>query len=337
MYRGEHDEKLHPLAGSIIAVLVAYRLDALGEPPASWHPVVWYGRMIQHLERFTPRHRYAQLCYGGVMPILASGMVFPITLIFQKMSLRCSERLEQSLRLPVGGLLYGALVGSALKPFFALHMLAAAGKAVRQPLAYGDLVEARDNLLSLVSRDRSKLSHELVAAAAVESLAENMSDSVVAPLFYYTCFGLSGAALYRLINTFDSMIGYHGKYEYLGKVTARLDDLLNIIPARLTALMIIVCAPLYGGTWRGSWRIWRRDARKTESPNAGQPMSAVAGALGIQLEKVGHYRLGDPERPATADDIERAEMMVRRVGALTILLTMLCRWFLIAGRQSTYE
>lgn len=337
MYRGRHAGKRYALAGSVIAVLVAYGLDALGEPPTAWHPVVWYGKMIRRLERDAPRDRYAQLLYGGVMPLLASGVVCPVILLFQNMSCWCIDYFEQRLRLPVSSLLYGVLIGSALKPFFALRMLADAGKAVRLSLTNGDLLGARDNLINLVSRDRSQLSHELVAAAAVESLSENMSDAVVAPLFYYACLGLPGAALYRLINTFDSMIGYHGDYEYLGKVSARLDDLLNIIPSRLTALMIIACAPLYGGSWRGGWQIWRRDARKTESPNAGQPMSAVAGALGIQLEKVEHYQLGDPERPITADDIGRAEAMVWCVGGLTILLTMLCRWLLVLGRQFVYE
>jgi adenosylcobinamide-phosphate synthase len=333
MYRGGQDGRRYTLAGSIIAVLVAYALDALGEPPAAWHPVVWYGKMIRRLERYAPRHHRAQLVYGGVMPLLAIGAVLPAIVLLQKSICWCLDRFSKRLSMPMRALLYGALIGGALKPFFALHMLADAGKAVRLSLACGDLSAARDNLISLVSRERSQLSHELVAAAAVESLAENMSDSVVAPLFYYTCLGLPGAALYRLINTFDSMIGYHGRYEYLGKVAARLDDLLNILPSRLTALMIIVCAPLYGGTWRGSWNIWRRDARKTESPNAGQPMSAAAGALGIQLEKIDHYQLGDPERPATADDIRRAENMVWCVGGLMLLLTLLGRWLLRTKRQ----
>jgi adenosylcobinamide-phosphate synthase len=333
MYRGGEYGKRYTLAGSIIAILIAYGLDALGEPPAAWHPVVWYGNMIRRLERYAPRDQRAQLLYGGLMPLLASVVVFSATLLFQKIVCWCLDHFEQRLCIPVNSLLYGFLIGGALKPFFALHMLADAGKAVRLSLASGDLSAARADLMSLVSRDRSQLSYELVAAAAVESLAENMSDSVVAPLFYYACLGLPGATLYRLINTFDSMIGYHGKYEYLGKISARLDDLLNIIPARLTAVMMIACAPLYRGNWRGSWHIWRRDARKTESPNAGQPMSAVAGALGIQLEKVDHYQLGDPERPATADDIGRAENMVWCVGCLTILLTMLCRWFLVVRRR----
>ena len=116
------------------------------------------------------------------------------------------------------------------------------------------------------------------------------------------------------------MIGYRGHYEYLGKVSARLDDILNLLPSRLTALLIISLAPLFGGKRQSAWRIWRRDAGKTASPNAGHPMSAAAGALGIQLEKVGHYTLGDNEKVVSPADIKRAERMVWCVGGIAIVL-----------------
>jgi adenosylcobinamide-phosphate synthase len=217
-------------------------------------------------------------------------------------------------------LLYALIEGGALKPFFAVRMLVDAGRAVRLPLEDGDLPSARLALQSLVSRDRSRLTAELASAAAIESLAENVSDSVVAPLFYYALFGLPGAALYRLCNTLDSMIGYRGHYEYLGKVSARLDDILNLLPSRLTALLIIGLAPLFGGKRQSAWRIWRRDAGKTASPNAGHPMSAAAGALEIQLEKVGHYTLGNNEKVVSPADIKHAERMVWCVGGIAIVL-----------------
>ena len=215
------------------------------------------------------------------------------------------------------------LEGLALKPFFALHMLASAGRSVRVPLEWQDLAAAREALQQLVSRDRAQLSQELVMAAAIESLGENTSDSITAPLFYYALFGLPGAALYRLCNTFDSMIGYHGHYEYLGKFAARLDDLLNYVPARLTALLIVIFAPCYGGDRRAAWRIWRRDAHWTESPNAGHPMAALAGALGLQLEKVGYYRLGDALQPPRTQHIRQAERMVYWVGGAALSLAAL--------------
>jgi adenosylcobinamide-phosphate synthase len=219
------------------------------------------------------------------------------------------------------------LEGIALKPFFAVRMLANAGQRVREHLEQDDLAAARQALQALVSRDRSQLTAELTGAAAIESLAENLNDSIVAPLFYYLLFGLPGAATYRLFNTFDSMIGYHGPYEYLGKAAARLDDILNIIPARLTALLIIACAPLFDGKRDTALHIWRRDAYRTASPNAGHPMAAAAGALGLQLEKVGYYTLGDCEKTITAHDIQRAEQMVWWIGSGVIVLTGFIKMF----------
>jgi adenosylcobinamide-phosphate synthase len=118
-------------------------------------------------------------------------------------------------------------------------------------------------------------------------------------LCYFALFGVPGAVAYRLINTFDSMIGYHGQYEYLGKFAARLDDAANWLVARGAAVLIVAGARLAGLNWRSAWRIMQRHHRRTESPNAGWPMSAMAGALGVSLEKVYHYRLGESRTPVT--------------------------------------
>jgi adenosylcobinamide-phosphate synthase len=299
----------------------------MGEPPAQWHPVVWYGRLIRLLEQHAPRGQKAQLLYGIGMLLLANGCVLSLALLIHKLALWTARSTRSRTGNGLAALLYSCIEGIGLKPFFALRMLADAGNQVRLPLIAGNVPTARQALQSLVSRDRSQLNAELIAAAAIESLAENLSDSVVAPLFFYMLFGLPGAALYRLCNTFDSMIGYHGHYEYLGKAAARLDDLLNWLPARLTAFLISVCAPLYGGSCRGALFIWVRDGWKTASPNAGQPMSAVAGALGVQLEKVDHYILGDDKKPIMPDDIRRAEHMVWCVGSIAIALTMISKTF----------
>jgi adenosylcobinamide-phosphate synthase len=309
------------------AVLVALGLDLLGEPPAGWHPVVWYGRLVQRLEQAAPQGHVPQLLYGVVMPALATPAAFlPAAIVH-----RLAKRVQAEARLhgcPSSGLmLYALMEGIGLKPFFALRMLADAGRLVRLSLERGDLPAARHALQRLVSRDRSELTAELAGAAAIESLAENLSDSIVAPLLYYALFGLPGAAAYRLFNTFDSMVGYHGRYEYLGKAAARLDDVLNALPARLTALLIIALAPLFGGNRFTAWQIWRRDARRTASPNAGHPMAAAAGALGLQLEKVGHYRLGDNDKVITASSVRQAERMVWSIGCVVVFLTAVVKTF----------
>ncbi len=302
------------------AMLVALALDLVGEMPARWHPVVWYGKAIARLERAAPHGERARLAYGGGMIAIAAPLA-----IFPAMALQRLARRTRTTLARHGGVWQGIaaaaiIEGGALAPFFALRMLVESGQLVRMSLERDDVPAAREALASLVSRDRADLDESLIAAAAVESLAENLSDSVVAPLLAYTIFGLPGAAFYRLINTFDSMIGYHGHYEHLGKACARLDDTLNLLPARLTAGCIVALAPLYGGDARAAWRIWRRDARRTASPNAGHPMAAAAGALGVQLEKVDHYTLGDARQPIDPGAIRRAERMVRYVGGATILL-----------------
>jgi adenosylcobinamide-phosphate synthase len=306
-----------------VAVLVALGVDMLGEPPASWHPVVWYGKCIQRLEQAAPHDHLAQLLYGGVMLLLAAPTAVLPAAIAHRLAKRVqAEALQRGCT--AGSLIgYAFVEGVCLKPFFALRMLVEAGRAVRLFLERGDLPAARHALQTLVSRDRSQLSTELVGAAAIESLAENLSDSVVAPLLYYTLFGLRGAAAYRLFNTFDSMVGYRGRYEYIGKAAAWLDDVLNVLPARLTALLIIALAPLFGGRRRKAWQVWRRDARRTASPNAGHPMAAAAGAFGVQLEKVGHYRLGDNDRAITAASVRQAEQMVWSIGCIAVFLTAL--------------
>ena len=308
------------------AVLVALGLDLLGEPPASWHPVVWYGKLIRRLEQAAPQGPIPQLLYGIVMLMLAAPAALLPAAIVHQLAKRvrtgarqhgCSHDKSESYG---GVMLYALIEGIGLKPYFALRMLVEAGGSVRLALERGDLPAARNALQSLVSRDRSELTAELAGAAAIESLAENLSDSVVAPLLYYALLGLPGAAAYRLFNTFDSMIGYHGQYEYLGKAAAWLDDVLNVLPARLTALLIIALAPLFGGNRLKAWQIWRRDAHKTASPNAGHPMAAAAGALGLQLEKVGYYTLGDNDKVITASGIRQAEQMVRSIGCVFVFL-----------------
>jgi adenosylcobinamide-phosphate synthase len=197
-----------------------------------------------------------------------------------------------------------------LKSSFAFRGLGRAAFDVRDALTRGDLEAAREALRSLCSRDPSRLDAPLLVAATVESVAENASDSVVAPLFYYALFGVPGAIAYRAVNTLDSMIGYHGRFEYIGKVAARLDDALNYLPARITAGLLLLGGSLARRDPRAGWSVLRRDGRKTESPNAGQPMATMAGLLGVQLEKIGHYRLGDPGEPLVAAQIDRAWRIV---------------------------
>ena len=301
-------------SGRVLASAIL--LDALaGDPPNAVHPVAWLGKAIDIVEASSPQTGpRRQLLYG-----LGIALTLPLAAAIAVWST------EQRLIGSASGL--PALIARAamLKAAFAVRGLLSAGATVRELLAGGNLSGARYALRALVSRRTEGLPPSMVAAAAIESLAENTVDSFLAPWFYYALFGLPGAGFYRAVNTLDSRLGYHSeRYEYLGKASARLDDALNFVPARLAAVLIAFAARLASPTGNRdamtAWRTARRDNTRTESPNAGWPMSAMAGALGVVLEKEGHYRLGENGRPPNASDIARAEETVRWVAVLGALL-----------------
>lgn len=294
---------------NVLAAALAIDL-LLGELPAAVHPVVWIGTLIRWAERVLPASgKGRQLLAGG---LLALGLPLGLALGSQLL-LRALEGW------PVVAWCAQVLVLTAM---FAARALGKAALAVKRALEADDLELARAALLSLCSRDPTELVAPELVAASIESVAENASDSVVAPLFYYVLFGLPGAVFYRAVNTLDAMVGYHGRYEYLGKASARLDDVLNYLPARLTAVLLLVGGALKGAHVRQGLSIWRRDARKTESPNAGHPMSTMAGLLNVRLEKAGHYQLGDAGEALTPSQIGSAWSIVQLAGAVAALLAL---------------
>lgn len=224
--------------------------------------------------------------------------------------------------LGVAGLLLEAL---ALSTLLSVRGLVRAARLVGAALDRGDLVGARAMVaFHLVSRGTSDLDEAHVVSATVESVAENLGDSVIAPVCFYLGFGLAGAAVYRAVNTADAMLGYRdGVLEHFGKVAARVDDALNLVPARLSGLAIVAAAAVAGDV-RGAWRVMRRDARNTASPNAGWPMAAMAGALGVTLEKPRTYRLGDGPRPRR-DAIGRAVSVFAIAAAIAVAGLALAR------------
>lgn len=284
-------------AASVLALALAIDFT-LGEWPARLHPVVWMGGVITWLERRAPSGRWAALTYGAVMALLVPG------LFAAGAHLAC----RAAAPVPALSIVVEALL---LKSTFAVRALGEAAGGVEAALRGGALDEARAGLRSLCSRDPSRLDGAQVAAAAVESVAENASDSAVAPLLFWALLGVPGAIAYRAVNTLDARVGYHGRYEWLGKASARLDDLLNLVPARLTAALLLAAGAGCGGHVRAGMRVLLRDGRRTESPNAGRPMAAMAGLLGVELEKVGHYRLGDPVERVGADTLRTAWRIAR--------------------------
>jgi adenosylcobinamide-phosphate synthase len=217
--------------------------------------------------------------------------------------------------------LFIAVAGLLLKVSFCFFYLRKTALGIKKQLESGKLGEARFDLRGLVSRDTSKLSEPYLVSATAESVSESLCDSVVTPLFYFLIFGVPGALGFRVVSTFDSMVGYRGKYEFLGKFPARLDDVLNFIPARITAGLIILSSVISGMSARRALEIARRDNCKTESPNAGWPMAAAAGALEVQFEKIGHYKLGDPNRLMTTRIIDDS---LRLINGATLIWFVIC-------------
>ncbi len=261
-------------------LLAALAVDLVfGELPAPLHPVVWTGKLVEHLVRRLPR--------GGA-PALASGLGLAVgvpTLVAGASLLLLETLANWRLVATIAALWL-------LTSSFSVRLLGREAEGIARMLEGGRLLEARARLSHLCSRDSRELDAEDVAAAVVESVAENTSDSYVAPVFWYCILGVPGAILFRAINTLDAMIGYRGEFEFLGKASARLDDLMCWIPARLTALLFLCVGAVARGNPRRGFSILMRDRHLTTSPNAGFPMASMAGVLGVRLAKRGEYELG---------------------------------------------
>lgn len=273
----------------MLAVVLAYLLDLLlGEPPRRLHPVVWMGAAINCLEGWLRRllglsSGVGALRLAGVVLVAAvvGGAFFAAGAVVQA---------ARALHPALGLLVSVWIIFSTL----ARRTLAEAGLGIHGALQRGDLALARRRLGEVVGRDTADLPRHEVARGAVETVAENAVDGVVAPLFYAVVGGAAlGPALalaYRAANTLDSMVGYRNeRYLHFGWAAARLDDLLNFLPARLTGLCMLVAARLLRLDWRGAWRAWRRDAGRHPSPNAGIPEAAAAGALRVRLGGTNYY------------------------------------------------
>lgn len=311
----------------VYAALCGFVIDLLlGDPAWMPHPVVFMGRCISALEkslrRIFPKTPKGELA-GGV--ILAA--VLPLgTLAFTGLC--------------VWGLgLVHPVLGFALQALWCWQALAAKGlrqesENVRRALDTGTLDDARKAVSRIVGRDTAALSREGVIRAAVETVAENFSDGVAAPLFYMLLGGAPLALCYKAINTMDSMVGYKNeKYLHFGRAAARLDDAANYLPSRLAALFWIGAAVLTGANGRQAWRIWRRDRRNHASPNSAQTESACAGALGVQLAGPAYYfgeyydkpTIGDATRPVEPRDILRANRMLYVAAVLAGAVGLVCR------------
>ena len=289
-----------------LTLLLAIAIDrAAGDPPTRLHPVGALGALARGLEALAPRGADARRAYG-----LAAALALPSS---AALGVSLLPRLLGIRRGPARAVADAGLLSLG----FARRTLLERVREVEDALRLGDVEEARALLARhLVSREVSGLGPDEIAAAAIESLAENLSDSVVAPWLWYALGGLPAAWAYRAANTLDALWGYRDEpYRELGEAAARADDVLNLAPARLTALAICAAAGRRGAG-ANALRQWRVDGGRTESPNAGHPMAAMAGALGVRLGKTGVYVLGEGLREPSCEDVTHA----RRIASDAALL-----------------
>ena len=309
------------------AVLGGFVLDTLfGDPPWLPHPVVLMGKAISALERRL-RARLPQTPQGELLGGAVVAFALPVG-TFLLTSLVC-----------LGAAKLSPWLGLAVQMFWCGQALAAKGLAqestnVYRALIKPDLPAARKAVSRIVGRDTQNLTLEGVTKAAVETVAENASDGVIAPLLYMLLGGAPLALTYKAINTMDSMLGYKNeKYLYFGRAAAKLDDAANYLPSRLAGLLWCAAAALTGNSPKGAWRIWRRDRRCHASPNSAQTESACAGALGVQLAGPAYYfgeyyakpTIGDPLRPIEPEDIRRANRMMYAESVLALAVGLAVR------------
>ena len=304
----------------LIALLLGFLLDqVLGDPPGWPHPTRWLGRLIAALE--SPLRKLFPERLGGILLLLlTAGTAGGVTWV----ALHWAGAWHPWARLALATLLiyYG----------LAARSLARETEAVLEPCARGDWPEARRRLSAIVGRDTHELPPEEIYRACIETVAENTTDGVVAPLFYTALAGPVGLWVYKAVSTLDSMVGYRTpRYLRFGWASARMDDVLNFLPARLTYLLIAIAALLTGRNSRQALRIGWRDGRKHPSPNSAWAEAAMAGALGVQLGGSSTYQglpsekahLGDPGEPLTLDKVRQAIRLMTAAAWLALAFSSL--------------
>ncbi len=308
----------------VIVLLLAYALDLVFcEPPASIHPVVWMGRLISFFKKNVPENN--RKLYGifmGLVTILFGSVIAYSVLYFMGIDVIPS---------PVRYL----VAAYFLKATFAIRCLYNAADEVRVELDAGNLDPARKKLSMYVSRNTSKLDEGHVSSAIIETTSENYVDGILSPLLFYACFGpygLIAAYVFKATSTLDSMVGYMDeRHREIGWFSAKLDDVFNWVPARLSVLLLSAATLVVGLFYRevkvpdhrNAFSRGLRDGLKTPSPNSGFPMASIAGALRIKLEKPGTYILGDASVYPMSEDIKLTSWIILVASLLGIIVSSL--------------
>ena len=314
-----------------IALFLGVILDfILGDPHGWWHPVIGIGKIITKTEHIVrnvfPKTKRGERIGGGVLAVV----VIVVSVAIPAILLYIAYHLHW-----VAGMLLEAIMCYTM---LAAKSLKVESMKVANALEQEGLEAGRKAVSMIVGRDTQRLDETGVIKAAVETVAENTSDGVIAPLIFMGIFGAVGGFFYKSINTMDSMIGYKNeKYQYFGTVAAKLDDIVNFIPARISAILMVVSAFLCGMDGKGAFRIFKRDRYNHASPNSAQTESVMAGALGVQLAGDAWYfgvkhekpTIGDAKRSVELRDIQRSNRLMYMTTVLTVIIILVIHLYLI--------
>ncbi len=315
----------------LIALLIGFAVDLLlGDPHSIPHPVVWIGKLITAVEklvrRIFPKTVRGENVAGGVLWIIVAGIsaAVPALLLYAAYHLH-----------PAAGLVLESVMCWQI---LATKSLRDESMKVYAALKEGVPEEYRRAVSMIVGRDTAELDDKAVARAAVETVAENASDGVIAPMLFLALGGAPLGFFYKAANTMDSMLGYvEMPYKNIGLVPAKMDDVLNYIPARLSALLMLAAGALLGMDVKNGWRIWRRDRRNHASPNSAQTESVCAGLLGVRLAGDAYYHgvlhkkpyIGDARREIEYEDIPRAGRLLYAAAGLSLFLSVGIKFLLM--------
>jgi len=292
---------------SIVVIGLAILLDlTFGDPKNRYHPTAWIGNLIGIITTHMKNENYILEKFGGIFIVLIPVCISVIVLSSLNFSIDLIS--VESL-----SILISIISGIVLfKMTIAIKGMEKHALAVLDSIQKNNLDQARTNLSMIVKRNTKNLDKNHILSGTLESLSENIVDGITGPMFYFAIFGLPGAFVYRIINTVDSMVGYKTQmFKNLGWFGANCDNILNYIPSRLTGLTIVLGSMLLGHDWKNCYEIFKRDGKKTDSPNAGYPMAAFAGALGTKLEKLEHYSLGTGENEITSKKVKDAITLMK--------------------------
>ncbi len=314
---------------AVLPLFLGFALDCLiGDPYNMPHPIRAMGKIISVLENYT-RKKFHNLRLGG---IFLAVMTVAVSVIIPTLILILCYRVN----LLLGSVAEGIMCFFLIAP----KCLKDESMKVYKALKQGDTERARRAVSMIVGRDTDVLDRSGIIRAAVETVAENTSDGVTSPLFYMSFGGAVGGFIYKAVNTLDSMVGYRDeKYADIGRFSAKLDDFVNYIPSRLTAIVMIFSSLILGLDYKNSYRIWRRDRRNHASPNSAQTEAVCAGALGVRLAGDAYYfgklhkkpYIGDNLREIEAVDIKTANRLMYLTSFIFLLISAIFRGILFGG------